>query len=59
MTQTMIKAKERVVRSLMNRVSVYDEKLSSSDATEDLDELRKYYIAQSRLLHRIEKLVSD
>ena len=60
MTLTMMKAKERVVRSLLNRVSVFDDKLSQLEGTEeDVDELKKYYIAQTRLLFRIEKLVTD
>tara|TARA_R100000458_G_C8275571_1_gene250687 strand:- start:279 stop:458 length:180 start_codon:yes stop_codon:yes gene_type:complete len=59
MTPTIYEAKERVVRSLLNRVSVFDEKLSSPDVTDDVDELKKYYIAQTRLLLRIEKLVSN
>tara|TARA_R100000781_G_C3989687_1_gene96479 strand:+ start:137 stop:316 length:180 start_codon:yes stop_codon:yes gene_type:complete len=59
MTSTILQAKERVVRSLLNRVSVFDEKLSQSDATEDIDALRKNYISQTRLLYRIEKLVTD
>jgi len=60
MTSTMLQAKERVVRSLLNRVSVFDKKLSEVEATEEnVDELKRFYISQTRLLHRIEKLVTD
>lgn len=57
MTQTTSKARDRVIQSLLNRVSVYDDKLSESEDKQDLDQLKKIYIAQSNLLYRLEKLV--
>ena len=60
MTSTMLQAKERVVRSLLNRVSVFDKKLAEVEPKEEnVDELKRFYISQTRLLHRIEKLVTD
>ena len=57
MTQTTSKARDRVIQSLLNRVSVYEDKLSESEDKQDLDQLKKIYIAQSNLLYRLEKLV--
>ena len=57
MTQTTSKARDRVIQSLLNRVSVYDDKLSESEDKQDFDQLKKIYIAQSNLLYRLEKLV--
>ena len=58
MTQTMLQARERVIRSLLNRVSVFDDKLSEAEDTADVELLKKYYISQSKLLYRLEKLVT-
>ena len=53
-----IEAKERVCKSLLTRINVYDEKLSEAKETDDLDLLKAYFIRQSSLLKRLEHVLT-
>ena len=55
---TYTEAKERVCKSLLTRINVYDEKLSEAKETDDLDLLKAYFIRQSSLLKRLENVLT-
>ena len=55
---TYTEAKERVCKSLLTRINVYDEKLSEAKETDDLDLLKAYFIRQSSLLKRLEQVLT-
>ena len=55
---TYTEAKERVCKSLLTRINVYDEKLSEAKETDDLDLLKAYFIRQSSLLKILEEVLT-
>ena len=55
---TYTEAKERVCKSLLTRINVYDEKLSEAKETDDLDLIKDYFIRHSSLLKRLEQVLN-
>ena len=53
------KAKERVCKSLLNRVSFYDRLLDESDPVKEKDRIEKLYTYQTTLLSRLERVVTN
>ena len=51
-------AKERVCRSLMNRVEFYDQLLEETDLVNEKEKVGRLYTYQTHLLNRLEKVVS-
>lgn len=51
-------AKERVCQSLLDRVSMYDRLLDESDAVMEKDKVEKLYTYQTKLLSRLERVVT-
>ncbi len=56
--QTIDEARERVASSLLHKVIVFDGLLETAGLEDDQDKLKKYYLQQSRLLNRLERLVT-
>jgi len=56
---TIIKdAKEQVCRSLLNRVSYYDDLLAECDLKKDKEKVETIYKYRSNLLNRLELVVT-
>ena len=56
--QTINEARERVASSLLHKVSVFDGLLETAELEHNQDNLRKYYLQQTKLLNRLEKVVT-
>ena len=50
-------ARERVCKSLMNRVEHYDKLLQETDLLNEKDKVARLYTYQSTLLNRLEKVL--
>ena len=55
---TYTEAKERVCKSLLTRINVYDEKLLAAKETDDLGLMKDYFLSQSSLLNRLERILT-
>ena len=55
---TYTEAKERVYKSLLTRINVYDEKLLAAKETDDLGLMKDYLLSQSSLLNRLERVLT-
>ena len=55
---TYIEAKERVCKSLLTRINVYDEKLSLAQEKENLDLVQDYFLRQTSLINRLEQVLT-
>ena len=55
---TYTEAKERVCKSLLTRINVYDEKLSLAQEKENLDLVQDYFLRQTSLLNRLEQVLT-
>ncbi len=55
---TYTEAKERVCKSLLTRINVYDEKLLAAKETDNLDLIKDYFLSQSSLLNRLERVLT-
>ena len=55
---TYTEAKERVYKSLLTRINVYDEKLLAAKETDDLGLTKDYFLSQSSLLNRLERVLT-
>ena len=51
-------AKERVCKSLLIRINVYDEKFLAAKETDDLGLTKDYFLSQSSLLNRLERVIT-
>lgn len=51
-------ARERVCKSLINRVEYYDELLSESNIETEKEKIEKLYIYQVRLINRLENVLN-
>ena len=56
--QTIDEARERVASSLLQKVSVFDQMLEQAEQEDNLDNLKKYYLQQTKLLQRLERVVT-
>ena len=55
---TYTEAKERVCKSLLTRINVFDEKLSLAKEEENLDLVKDYFLRQTSLINRLEKVLT-
>ena len=55
---TYTEAKERVCKSLLTRINVYDEKLSLAKEKENLDLVQDYFLRQTSLINRLEQVLT-
>ena len=55
---TYIEAKERVCKSLLIRINVYDEKFLAAKEKNDLGLTKDYFLGQSSLLNRLESVLT-
>lgn len=55
---TYTEAKERVCKSLLTRINVYDEKLSLAQEKENLDLVQDYFLRQTSLINRLEQVLT-
>ena len=55
---TYTEAKERVCKSLLTRINVYDEKLLAAKETDDLGLMKDCFLSQSSLLNRLERVLT-
>ena len=55
---TYIEAKERVCKSLLTRINVFDEKLSLAKEEENLDLVQDYFPRQTSLINRLEQVLT-
>ena len=55
---TYTEAKERVCKSLLIRINVYDEKFLAAKETNDLGLTKDYFLSQSSLLNRLERVLT-
>tara|TARA_R100000458_G_C8027990_1_gene84755 strand:+ start:173 stop:358 length:186 start_codon:yes stop_codon:yes gene_type:complete len=55
---TIDEARERVASSLLHKVSIFDGLLEQAESEDNKDNLKKFYIQQSNLLKRLEKVVT-
>ena len=55
---TITEAKERVCKSLLNRVSHYDDLLEETDLSKDKDKITKLYSMQYCLITRLERVLN-
>ena len=56
--QTIDEARERVASSLLQKVSVFDQMLEQAEQEDNQDNLKKYYLQQTKLLQRLERVVT-
>ena len=57
--QTINQAKERVCKSLLSKVNHFDKLLEETDLTTEKDKIEKLYSFQSKLLTRLERVVTN
>ena len=55
---TYTEAKERVCKSLLTRINVYDEKLLAAKERDDLWLIKDYFLSQSSLINRLERVLT-
>ena len=55
---TYTEAKERVCKSLLTRINVFDEKLSLAKEEENLDLVQDYFLRQTSLSNRLEQVLT-
>ena len=55
---TYTEAKERVCKSLLTRINVYEEKLIAAKEKEDLGLIKDDFLSQTSLLNRLERLIT-
>ena len=55
---TYTEAKERVCKSLLTRINVFDEKLSLAKEEENLDLVQDYFLSQTSLINRLEQVLT-
>ena len=55
---TYTEAKERVCKSLLTRINVYDEKLSLAQEKENLDLVQDFFLRQTSLINRLEQVLT-
>tara|TARA_B100001094_G_C17811952_1_gene614259 strand:+ start:441 stop:617 length:177 start_codon:yes stop_codon:yes gene_type:complete len=55
---TYTEAKERVCKSLLTRINVYDEKLSLAKEKENLDLVQDFFLRQTSLINRLEQVLT-
>ena len=56
---TYTEAKERVCKSLLTRINVFDEKLLAAKETDDLGLMKDYFLSKSSLLNRLERILTN
>jgi BRCT domain type II-containing protein len=56
--QTINEARERVASSLLHKVNVFDGLLETAEREDNQDNLKRYYLQQTKLLNRLEKVVT-
>ena len=55
---TYTEAKERVCKSLLTRINVYDEKLSLAQEKENFDLVQDFFLRQTSLINRLEQVLT-
>ena len=55
---TYTEAKERVCKSLLPRINVFDEKLSLAKEEENLDLVQDYFLRLTSLINRLEQVLT-
>ena len=55
---TYTEAKERVCKSLLTRINVFDEKLSLAKEEDNLDLVQDYFLRQTSLINRLEQVLT-
>ena len=55
---TYTEAKERVCKSLLTRINVFDEKLLLAKEEENLDLVQDYFLRQTSLINRLEQVLT-
>ena len=55
---TYTEAKERVCKSLLTRINVFDEKLSLAKEEENLDLVQDYFLRLTSLINRLEQVLT-
>ena len=57
--QIIIQARERVCQSLLNRISAFDQIIEEAEEVDNPEKMKAYFIRQTSLLNRLEKLVGN
>ena len=56
--QTIAEARVRGASSLLQKVCVFDQMLEQAEQEDNQDNLKKYYLQQTKLLQRLERVVT-
>ncbi len=51
-------SKERVCRSLLTNISLTDKQLEEYEKEDKVDQMKDAYLRQTKLLHRLERVVT-
>lgn len=54
----LLEAKERVCRNLLNQVIAFDQLIDEAETTDDKEQAKSLFLKQTKILNRLERVVS-